>query len=116
MDIETLNRIIAANLESLMAEKGLNASKWAKDAGLNHTAVRDIIQMKVKNPTYRTLLLLSETAGVDVRRLTIGPDYNLPETESAELLHLLLQLEPQERDFLLNAAKAQISSRDQDSE
>lgn len=111
MDIEDLNRLLAANLQSLMDEKGLNPSAWAKDAGLNHTAVRDILLTKVKSPTYRTLLSLADTAGVDVRRITIGPDFKSMDQEDAELLDLLSQLEPLEREFLIDAAKARIASR-----
>lgn len=113
MEPDALNRLISANLKSLMEEKGLNASAWAKQAGLSHTGVRDIILRKVKNPTYRTLLNLAETAGVDVRRITVGPHFAKVDEEQVATIHLLSQLEESERHFLINAAKAQIAARDQ---
>lgn len=113
MDPEALNRLIARNLEALMAEKDLNMSAWAKAAGMGHTGVRDIIQGKVKNPTYRTLLSLAEVAGVDVRRITVGPEFESLSPADAEALDLLSQLEPAERQILLNAARAQIAARSQ---
>lgn len=111
MDAEALNRLLALNLETLIEEKGLNPSRLAKDANLNHTAVRDILGGKVKNPTYRTLVNIAEAAGVDIRRITVGPDYEATDRDNAEIVDLLLQLEPSERRFLLNAAKAQIAAR-----
>ena len=113
MSHDDLNRLLARNLESLMEEKGLNASAWAKDAGLGHTAVRDIIHEKVKNPTYRTLLRLADVAGVDVRRITVGPNYLQADDELAETLDVLHQLDPAIRRFLLNAAKAELSDQGQ---
>lgn len=113
METDALNQLLADNLASLMDERGLNPSKWAKDAGLSHTAVRDILQKKVKNPTYGTLLKLAKVAGVDVQRITVGPHYQREREQNEEIIHLLLQLEPQERDFLLNAAKAQVAARDE---
>ncbi len=60
---------IAANLERIIAEKGTNNRAVAEAAGLGHTAVRDIITRKVRNPTFATLLKLSEVLGVDVARV-----------------------------------------------
>ena len=53
-------KAIAENLERLIAEKGTNNRAVAEKAGLGHTAVRDIITRKVKNPTYATLVRLAE--------------------------------------------------------
>jgi transcriptional regulator with XRE-family HTH domain len=113
MDDTALNDLIVGNLSSVMAERGLTPSAWARAAGLSHTAVRDIISTKVKNPTYRVLVALAEAAGVDVRRITVGPHYLSADRDDAEALDLLAQLEPPERAFLLRAAKAQIAARAQ---
>lgn len=111
MNTDALNRLLIANLQSLMAEKGLNPSAWAKDSGFSHTAVRDIINGKVKNPTYRVLVALAETAKVDVRRITVGPDYQEVDQQTAEIADLISRLEPDERRLLLNLAKSQIADR-----
>lgn len=113
MDIEALNRLLADNLTTLMKEKNLNRSAWAKEAGLSHTGVRDIISGKVKDPRYGTLVKLADVAGVDVRRITIGPGYQEVEQADAEIIETLHQLEPAERRFLLNAAKAQVAANSQ---
>lgn len=113
---DELTALIVANLESLMEEKGLNPSGWAKSAGLNHTAVRDIVRGKATNPAYFTIKALADAAGVDERRLTVGPDYETLEAERAEALHVLFQLEPEDRRFLMTAAKARISDRDREPE
>tara|TARA_R100001086_G_scaffold247542_1_gene182052 strand:+ start:322 stop:747 length:426 start_codon:yes stop_codon:yes gene_type:complete len=113
MDYDELAQQLADNLQAVMDAKKLNASAWAKDSGLGHTAVRDIILGKTKNPTYRTLLALAKTAGVDIREITVGPNYTDLDSLDAEIVDVLHQLEPSERRFLLNAAKAQIADRDQ---
>lgn len=112
MEMTPLNALLAKNIESLLKEKGLNASAWAKDAKMGHTGVRDIILGKVKNPTYNTLVKLAAVAKVDVRRITVGPNYSEVDDDVAEAVDLLSQLEPVERQLLLNTAKSQIASRD----
>lgn len=68
---------IAANLERIIAEKGTNNRAVAEAAGLGHTAVRDIITRKVRNPTFATLLKLAEVLGVDVARI-VGIETDAP--------------------------------------
>lgn len=65
--------IIAANLERIVAEKGANNRSVAESAGLGHTAVRDIITRKVRNPTYATLVRLAEVLGVGVAEIIGQP-------------------------------------------
>lgn len=64
---------IAANLERIIEEKGTNNRAVAEAAGLGHTAVRDIILRKVRNPTFATLLRLSEVLSVDVAEIVGMP-------------------------------------------
>ncbi len=65
--------IIARNLEALMKAKGTNASRLAKDAGMGHTGVRDIILRKTENPKHSTLEGLADILGVPVTEITGGP-------------------------------------------
>lgn len=113
MDIEAVNARVTENIRSLIEEIGSNPSRLAKAAGLGHTSIRDILAGTSGSPRYETLLKIANAAGVDIKRLTIGPDYQQVEGADAELLDLLHQLEPSERQFLLNAAKAQIEARNQ---
>ena len=71
-----LAELLVKNLKLIMFEHELNASGWAKAAGLNHTAVRDILTGKTTAPKYITLVKLAKAASVDVRQITIGPTYN----------------------------------------
>lgn len=117
VDRDQIRELIARNLQGLLDErKDLNASAWAKAAGMGHTGVRDIITGKVQNPTYFTLVKLADIAGVDVQRITVGPESRAIDPEIAEHIDLLAQLSPEERRFLRNAAKAQIADRDRSGE
>lgn len=61
---------IARNLARLIEERGRNPSSLAKSVGLNHTAARDIISGKSRNPTDRTLFLLAKGLGVHITELS----------------------------------------------
>lgn len=60
---------IAANLDRIIKDKGTNMRAVAEAAGLSHTAARDIITRKVRNPTYDTLLKLATVLAVDVAEI-----------------------------------------------
>ncbi len=110
-DDDDLTNLIAENLQAIIRAKGLTASAWAKAAGMGHTGVRDIIEKKVKNPTYKTLVALAAAAKVDIRAITLCPDFKDLEAHDFEALALLSQLEPKERLMLLAAAKGMIDAR-----
>lgn len=65
--------IIASNLERIIAEKGTNNRAVADAAGLGHTAVRDIITRKVRNPTFATIAKLAEVLRVEVSEIVGTP-------------------------------------------
>lgn len=111
MEQDELNALIARNLERLMEDRNLNPSAWAKKAGLGHTAVRDITQGKVKNPTYSTLVRLAEAASVDVRLITVGPDLEAVDQQAAELVDLAQQLEPELRRQLIAYGEGLLAGR-----
>ena len=102
MDIGDL---IARNLEILIEKKKANPSAVAKAAGMGHTGVRDIITRKAKEPKYATLVKIAEVLNVDIHEITVGPGAGGVSHEEREILHLLSQLSPEERDFLLKAAR-----------
>lgn len=111
MDLEFLSEKIAENLKSLLEEKGLAETRLALDAGMSRTGVRDIIKRKTKNPSYVNLVKIAEAAGVDVRRIIVGPDFEQSDQDDLETLDLLHQLDHQERQFLLTVARQQIAAR-----
>lgn len=112
MDYEDISELIATNLDSLLSERKLKATVLAKQANLNHTAVRDILTRQSKNPSYITLLKIADAANVDVRRITIGPDYEDYDDQVSRLIDAYLRLKPEGREFLLRAAEAQAVEQD----
>lgn len=64
------HKVITENLERLMAEKGFNPSSLAARAGLSHTAVRDILLGKSRNPKLATLEAIANAMGEAVTRIT----------------------------------------------
>jgi len=111
MDIEAANALIVSNIRSLIDEVGSNPSRLAKRAKLGHTSIRDILSGQSGSPRYETLLKIAKAAGVDIRRITVGPEYLDADPSEAELLDLFAKLEPSEKAFLMNAARAQIGAR-----
>lgn len=111
MNIEALNSRVVENIRTLIDEKGAKPTSLSKAAGLGHTTIVDLLKKPGASPRYDTILKIAKALNVDVRRITIGPEFERFEAQDAELVDLLLQLEPSERQFLLNAAKAQIAAR-----
>lgn len=64
--------IIAANIARLIAERSTNNRAVADSAGLNPTAVRDIVLRKAKNPTFATLVKIAEALGVGIEEVIGG--------------------------------------------
>lgn len=112
MDIDALNSRVVENIRSLIAEKGAKPTTLSKAAGMGHTTIVDLLKKPGASPRFDTILKIANALDVDVRRITIGPEYDRLGAQDAEIIDLLLQLEPSERQFLLNAAKAQIAARD----
>ncbi len=52
-----------------MNSQGLNAKRLSVEAGLNPTAVRDILDERVQNPTYRTIQALASRLGATAEEL-----------------------------------------------
>ncbi len=61
---------IPRNLGRMIRDAGTNPSAVARRAGLNHTAARDILTGKVRNPTTRVLAKLADALGVSLSQLT----------------------------------------------
>lgn len=113
MNFDDISQLIFNNIESLLDDIGMTAPKLCEKAGLGRTAIYDMKKLGAQGPGYVTLLKLADAAGVDVRRITIGPDFREMDDAEAELISLLFQLEPSERQFLLSAARARIAERGQ---
>ncbi len=62
-------KILQENLKKIMKQQKLSMLKLAVLAGLNETAVRDILNGKIKNPTYKTLYHLAKVLKCKVDEL-----------------------------------------------
>lgn len=66
---ETLNPEWVRNLRKLMDEQGLNPRKLSLLAGLNATAVRDMIEGRSRFPRYDTVQALADVLGTTPAQL-----------------------------------------------
>ncbi len=69
-----------AKLRDLMESQGLNPRSLSLKAGLNPTAVRDMLEGRVKFPRYDTVEALANVLGVTPARLMSGREDNLQES------------------------------------
>jgi transcriptional regulator with XRE-family HTH domain len=116
MNTNTLGDLIARNLKLLLEEKQIPETRLARDAGMAHTVVRDIISRKTKNPAFATLVRIAKAAGVDVDRITVGPDYATKRKADQDILDLLNRLTPEERQTLISVAKERLAAREMHSD
>jgi transcriptional regulator with XRE-family HTH domain len=60
---------IAENIQRLIDAKRTNRRAVSLAAGMGHTAVRDIVNRKTKNPTFESLTRIAEALAVDVSEI-----------------------------------------------
>lgn len=96
--------IVAQNLSALMAEKGTNPFDLAKRAGINQTAIYDIMKGKSQNPRVDTLHKIAvDGLGVPLSVLLAEPGDIIIDREIIEVLGLLPQAD---RSRILTMARA----------
>ena len=61
--------MIAQNIEGLMASRSMNAAEVARRAGLNPTAIYDILKRKIANPRIDTLVKIAGALNAPVTLL-----------------------------------------------
>lgn len=73
-------------LRTLMTARRLNPRSLSLKAGLNATAVRDVLEGRVKFPRYDTVMKLSEALGVTPSKLMHAStnDYTSPEEKISD--------------------------------
>ncbi len=82
-----------SNLCSMMEERGLNPRSLSLRAGLNATAVRDMMEGRTKFPRYDTVEALAEALGTTPARLMGGKSTEVSKPdESDEDLNLLTEI------------------------
>lgn len=96
--------IVARNLSALMAERGTNPFDLAKRAGINQTAIYDIMKGKSQNPRVDTLYKIAvEGLGVPLSVLLMDPsDLEL----NRRLIEVFGLLSEEDRERILTMARA----------
>lgn len=90
MERDALVMIVARNIEAIMARQETNAAEVARRAGLNPTAVYDILSGKSRSPKLDTLHKIAKKGlGVAVSSLLVEvPDADLDQDQIAELMDM----------------------------
>ncbi|MBL3570293.1 hypothetical protein BV509_05230 [Rhodovulum sulfidophilum] len=104
MEREAITMLVASNIEAAMAKRGTNAAEVARKAGLNPTAVYDILKGKSRNPRLDTLYkIATQGLGVPFSSLFFEPeDHDLDN----EIMEAIRCLPVSERSRILAVARA----------
>ena len=97
-----------ALIEGLEAN-GVSVAELARSTGVSKDQIHKVKQGKSRSTNVDDAVKIANFFGQSLDEFLEDPTAQ----KDAEIAALLMQLEPQERQFLLNAAKAQISARDQ---
>ena len=103
MERHNIAMTFAANLDAIMREREIDASRLARDAGMNRTGVYDILSGKSQNPRLDTLAKLAKALQVSPAALLA--DRPVSELEN-QLHNIMAQLSPVERSRLILTAQA----------
>lgn len=105
LDLPAISRRVANRLEELMVERETNPTEVARRAGLNYTAVRDIILGKSRAPTIVTLDKIARALNVSSVALLSGEAI----TPDSELQYLFSRLGAADRQTLLDLARSLVA-------
>lgn len=97
-----INMLVARNIKALMEQRDLDAAKLAREAGLNHTGVYDILKGKSRSPKIETIAKIAAALGVPIAVIFAEQDSDARD----ELREIFANLSPEHRALLLQAAKA----------
>lgn len=103
MHEETINMLVARNIEALMEQKNLDAAKLARASGLNPTGIYDILKGKSRSPKIETIAKIAKGLGVPVSVIFSGQSEVAPRDD---LMWVFDQLPPEKRALLMQAAKS----------
>lgn len=96
--------LVARNIEALMEQKGLDAAKLARLAGLNPTGIYDILSGKSRSPKIETIGKIARGLGVPVSYIFNEQPANVGD----DLMLIFDQLSSDKRELLMQAARAWI--------
>ena len=100
MNKSAVDGLVARNIQGVMDERGLKAEGLAEKAGLNRTAIYDILSGKSASPRLQTLEKIASAAGVDLYRLTVGPLVAPVSATERKIVDQIVRLDPDKRQRL----------------
>lgn len=106
MEPAELNMLVAANIEALMNQRGLDPSRLAKKARLGPTGIYDILSGKSQSPKVITIAKIASALQVPVD--VLFKDKALEELH-AQLYQVLMSLDPADRQRLLQTGRAWVA-------
>ncbi len=95
-----------------LQEKKVSVAEVARVTGVSKDQLHKIKQGKSRSTNVDDAVKIADYFGQSLDQFLSDSDIE----QDAEIAELLMQLEPSERQFLLNAARAQIASRDRSHE
>lgn len=66
---DQITQILAANIRRAMQEREINASELARTAGLNRTAIYDILAERSQSPRVKTVSLIANALKIPISDL-----------------------------------------------
>ena len=103
MERDSVTKLVMDNVEALIDARSTNPAEVARKAGLNYTAVYDIIKGKVRSPRVETLDKIAKALGVPIA--TLFEDASDEQLRS-EIVAIYHQLPEAEQRRLVVTAKA----------
>lgn len=107
---DDVTAVLLENLRALMAARGLNAHTLADAAGMNPTAVYDILSGKARSPKLETVAKLADALGVATTRLIEEPTENELQAELRDMFDRL-KAEDQMRMLAIGRALLEAQQR-----
>lgn len=101
--------IVAANIETAMKRRNMDAAKLARAAGLNPTGIYDILSGKSRSPRLDTIGKIAKA--LNVRISDLFDDMSADEVRS-QIDSVFSELDPEEQRKLVLTAQAWLSARE----
>lgn len=103
MSEEHINMLVSKNIEALMSAKNTNALQLANKAGINKSAVYDIIAGRSRSPKIETIQKIAIALNVPISMIF---SENMDQSVRQEIVYLFDALPENEQIRLIQTAKA----------
>ncbi len=103
MERDPFTAAVAANIERLLEEKGMTKSALREAAGLNQSAIHDILTGRSRSPRLETVVAIARALGVSPVDLLLPPDLA---ARRQNIMLMFDRLPADEQDRLVAIARA----------